>query len=87
MVSQKIIIKNEQGLHMRPAGLLSKAMTAYESDITVNFNGSSFNAKSVMMLMTACIKCGSEIELCCEGPDEADALKKAIEVIESGFGE
>ncbi|WP_443771011.1 HPr family phosphocarrier protein, partial [Anaerostipes sp.] len=35
----------------------------------------------------ACIKCGSEIELVCEGPDEEAALAHATELIESGLGE
>ncbi len=40
-----------------------------------------------MMLMSACMKRGSEIEIQCEGPDEEAAMNKAIELIESGLGE
>ena len=53
----------------------------------INFNGNTFDAKSVMTLMSACIKCGAEIEVVCDGADEQDALKKAIELIESGLGD
>ncbi len=35
----------------------------------------------------ASIKCGSEIELVCDGPDENDALAEAVQMIESGLGE
>ena len=87
MVSQKITVTNEQGMHMRPASVFSQAMTPFSSDVKVVFNGTSFDAKSVMMLMSACIKCGAEIEIQCDGPDEADALKKAIELVESGLGD
>ncbi|SFB82814.1 HPr family phosphocarrier protein [Butyrivibrio sp. YAB3001] len=87
MVSQKITVTNEQGMHMRPATLFCQAMTPFSSSVKVNFNGTSFDGKSVMMLMAACIKCGSEIEIECDGPDEADALKKAIELVESGLGD
>jgi phosphocarrier protein len=87
MVSQKITITNEQGMHMRPASVFSQAMTPFDCDVKVVFNGTAFDAKSVMMLMSACIKCGAEIEVQCDGPDEADALKKAIELIESGLGD
>ena len=34
MVSKKFVIENEQGLHMRPAGVLAKAVTKFESDVT-----------------------------------------------------
>ncbi|MBO6197328.1 MULTISPECIES: HPr family phosphocarrier protein [unclassified Butyrivibrio] len=87
MVSQKITVTNEQGMHMRPASVFSQAMTPFASDVKVVFNGTAYDAKSVMMLMSACIKCGAEIEIQCDGADEQDALKKAIELVESGLGD
>ncbi len=87
MVSQKITVTNEQGLHMRPASVFSQAMTPFASSVKIIFNGRTFDAKSVMMLMSACIKCGAEIEIQCDGADEEDALKKAIELVESGLGD
>ncbi len=87
MVSQKITVTNEQGMHMRPASVFSQAMTPFESDVKVVFNGTAYDAKSVMMLMSACIKCGAEIEIQCDGADEQDALKKAIELVEAGLGD
>ena len=79
MVSKKFVIENEQGLHMRPAGALAKAVTKFESDVTIVFEDKN--------IIGACIKCGSEIELVCEGPDEEAALAHATELIESGLGE
>ena len=79
MVSKKFVIENEQGLHMRPAGVLAKAVTKFESDVTIVFEDKN--------IIGACIKCGSEIELVCEGPDEEAALAHATELIESGLGE
>ncbi|WP_022764556.1 HPr family phosphocarrier protein [Butyrivibrio sp. XPD2006] len=87
MVSQKITVTNEQGMHMRPASVFSQAMTPFASDVKVVFNGTAYDAKSVMMLMSACIKCGAEIEIQCDGADEQDALKKAIELVEAGLGD
>ncbi|WP_035769018.1 HPr family phosphocarrier protein [Butyrivibrio sp. NC2002] len=87
MVSKTITIKNEQGMHMRPASLLSQKATPFESNVKINFNGNSYDCKSVMFLMSACIKCGSEIELVCEGPDEEKALAELSEFIESGMGD
>lgn len=87
MVSQKITVKNEQGLHMRPAGVFAKAMTKFDSDVNIVFNGNKTNGKSLLNIIGACIKCGSEIEIECEGSDEKDALKAAIDLIESGLGE
>ena len=44
-------------------------------------------AKSVLNVMAAGIKCGTEINLICDGPDEEEALKTLSEAIESGLGE
>jgi phosphocarrier protein len=87
MVSQKITINNPQGLHMRPAGVFAKGVAKYQSDVNLVFNGKSTNGKSLLNIIGACIKCGSEIEVQCDGPDEEEALKAAIELIESGLGE
>ena len=87
MVSEKVTIINKQGLHARPAGLFVKEMAAFKSDITIINGEKKVNAKRVMQLMTACIKCGTEVELQCDGPDEAEMLQKAIELIQSGVGD
>ncbi len=87
MVSKSVVIKNEQGLHMRPAGLLAKELKSFDSDINLIFNGKKINAKSVMNIIAGCMKCGSEIVIECEGDDEQAALDKAVELIESGLGE
>lgn len=87
MVSRNVIVKMEQGFHMRPAGILAKAMSAFESDIQILFHGKKINGKSVMNIISGCINCGSEITIECNGKDEKEALGKAIQLIESNFGE
>lgn len=87
MVSQKVTIKNPTGLHLRPAGILCKEAVKYQSLITFNFKGGTANAKSVLSVLGACIKCGDEIEVFCEGSDENEALSTMISVIAGGLGE
>ncbi len=87
MVSEKVILTNEQGMHMRPASLMSQTVTPFASDVKIEFNGNDYDAKSVMMLMTACMKCGSEILIKCDGPDEREALKAAADLVKSGLGD
>ena len=87
MVSKEFTINNELGMHMRPASLLSQMAAKYQSNITVKHNGKDFNAKSVMLLMTALIKCGSQIEVVCDGPDVEAALAEITAFIDSGMGD
>ena len=87
MVSKKVTLVNAQGFHMRPAAVFAAAMGKYPCSVMIKFNGNSYNAKSTLNLIAACMKCGSEIELVCDGPDENDALAEAVQMIESGLGE
>ena len=87
MVSQKITIKNPTGLHLRPAGILCKEAMQYKSLITFKFRENTANAKSVLSVLGACVKCGDEIELYCEGEDEDAALNALTGVIDAGLGE
>ena len=87
MRSCKVQVKNPTGLHLRPAGNLCKEALKYKSMVTFNFNGGTANAKSVLSVLGACVKCGDEIELVCEGEDEEKALESLSSFIESGLGE
>ncbi|MCR5343511.1 MULTISPECIES: HPr family phosphocarrier protein [unclassified Butyrivibrio] len=87
MITQKVVIKNPTGLHLRPAGNLCKVAMNYKSHITFMYGDNSANAKSVLSVLGACIKCGDELEFKCEGPDEAEAMKALVEAIENGLGE
>ena len=71
----------------RELGRIVRGMAYPDSGVTRMFNGNSYNAKSLLNIIAACIKCGSEIELVCDGPDENEALADAVERIESGLGE
>lgn len=87
MVSKKITLTNGSGFHMRPAGVFANAMGKYESDVWIIHGGNKVNGKSLMNIIAACIKCGSEVEIECSGADEQKALDEAISLIESGLGE
>ena len=82
MVSEKATLVNPQGLHMRPAGLFASTMGKYACDVTVVTPEKEVNGKSPMAL-----PCGTEVEVKCDGADEAEALAAAIELIKSGLGE
>ena len=87
MVSKKVTVKNPTGLHLRPAGILCNEAMKYQSQITFVYDGGMANAKSVLSVLGACVKCGDEIEFCCDGEDEAEALHSLVTAIENGLGE
>lgn len=87
MVSQKVVIKNPTGLHLRPAGVLCNEAMRFASKITFRYKNEVANAKSVLSVLGACIKSGSEIEFICEGTDEEMALQAIVKIVENGLGE
>lgn len=87
MVSTKVVIKNPTGLHLRPAGILCKEAMQFKSSVNFRFKNTTANAKSVLSVLGACVKCGDEIEFLCEGPDEEEALAAMIKAVLDGLGE
>lgn len=87
MVSKRVVVKNPTGLHLRPAGTLCKLAIQYKAMITFRRGSQTANAKSVLSVLGACVKCGDEIELSCEGEDEGTALDELVKAIENGLGE
>ena len=85
MVSQKVVIKNPTGLHLRPAGILCKEAMKFKSLITFSFRGNTANAKSVLSVLGASIKSGDQIMLCCDGEGEEEAMKHLIAFIQDGL--
>lgn len=88
MVSQKIVVQNFSGLHLRPAGVLCGMAGKFESEITFDFEDSvDVNVKSILSVLTACVKSGDEILLKCSGVDEEEALKALVKIIDDGLDE
>ena len=87
MLSKTLTINNPSGLHLRPAGVLSQTAMKFKSDVIIECGEKRIVAKSVLNVMAAGIKCGTEINLICDGEDETDAMKTLSEAIEGGLGE
>lgn len=85
MVSKIFTIISAEGLHMRPAGILAGEMGKFDCDVNIIYNDTTINAKSLMNILAACIKCGADIEIRCSGDGEQEALDRAEELIESDF--
>lgn len=69
-------ITDKEGLHARPAGMLVKAASAFQSNIMVRKDEKEVNAKRLFAVMGLAVKCGDKITVTCEGPDELKAAKE-----------
>ena len=87
MISKKVTVTDETGLHLRPAGILCKMACKYKCKIEFATEKGVSNAKSVLSVLGACVRKGDEIELMCDGEDEKEALEAISSAIEQGLGE
>lgn len=83
MVSKSLLFNGPQGLHARPTGELVKKAKEFESAITIEYKGNSYNAKAMTKLLSAGIKCGAELVVTADGADEEVALNAIINYLEN----
>ena len=87
MKKEKVVLKNETGLHARPAGELAKLAGTFNCNININANGKTVSAKSILGIMSLGIKAKTEIEIECNGEDEKEAMTEILKAFENKFGE
>lgn len=87
MVSKKILVTNELGIHARPASLLISAAKNYNCNFILAKNEHSTNLHSLTALMKLRIKQGDTITVSAEGPDEETGIAGLINMVETRFGE
>ena len=78
MKSFTYVIKDELGIHARPAGLLVKEVKQFTSVITLECGEKKAAAKGLMAVMAMGVKQGNEVTVTAEGEDE-DAAIAAIQ--------
>jgi len=87
MLVSTVTVKNRAGLHTRPAASLVKLAAKYKSEIFLNRDGFSINAKSIIGVMTLAAELGCKLEVTVDGPDEQQAMEDITLFFSSGFGE
>lgn len=87
MISEKITITNKSGIHARPASELAKVAMRCNSDVIIRVGEREVNPKSILNLMAAAIKNGTEVIVECTGDTEKEDLVMVLDAIAGGLGE
>jgi phosphocarrier protein FPr len=85
-----LIVRNQMGLHARPAAKLVVTASRFQSHITlrnVTLTSQSVNAKSINQAITLGVRQGHEIAIAATGTDATEALAALQQLVESNFGE
>ena len=87
MYTQEITIKNEVGLHARPATFFIQRANEFRSGIWVEKEERRVNAKSLLGVLSMGIVKGTTITLIADGSDEKEAIASLVDLINDNFGE
>lgn len=75
MKTVQYTIKDELGIHARPAGMLVKEAAQFKSNIKIAGPNKEVDAKRIMGVMSMGVKQGDTVTLTIEGEDEAQAAE------------
>ncbi len=82
-----LTIRNQMGLHARPAAQFVTTANQYTADIQVRKGDKQANAKSINQVAMLGVRQGEEIQITATGPDAAQVLAALQALVERNFGE
>jgi phosphocarrier protein len=83
MLSKKVLISNPTGLHARPLSRFMALVKSFKSQVTLVTPKGEVDCRSIVNLLTAAIKQGTEVEVKVTGPDEELAFQSIAEFLET----
>lgn len=87
MIEKEIEVINKAGIHARPAALIVKTASRFDSEVFFTCEGTEVNAKSIMSVMMLAAAQGSKVMIRIEGSDETEAMSAITELFQSKFNE
>lgn len=78
-------IKDELGIHARPAGLLIKEAAKFPCSITIAKDGKAVDAKRILGVMGLGVKCGQQIVIAADGEQEEEAIATLSKFLEENL--
>ncbi len=88
MVEAQLTLKNEQGLHARPADLFVRTANKFKSEIKVcnlTTDSDNVNAKSILRILSLGVYSGHTIKVTAEGEDENMAIEEISTLVNMNF--
>ena len=84
-MEKKAIVKNETGIHARPALSVVKEASKFKSEVLIVKDGNEYNAKSIVAIMCMAAAKNDEITIKTTGVDEEAAALAMVKIIEEGL--
>ncbi|MFV0352359.1 MAG: HPr family phosphocarrier protein [Oscillospiraceae bacterium] len=85
MVKFTYTIKDEAGIHARPAGMLVKLLQTFACQITITKDEKTIDGKRLFSLMGLAVKQGETITFAATGEDEQQAADQALSFMQQNM--
>ncbi len=85
MFSKDVTVKNQVGLHARPATFFIQKANEFKSSIWLEKDEKKANAKSLLGVLSLGIMGDTEIRITASGADEEQAVNALVALVENGF--
>lgn len=85
MQSFKFTVKDEKGIHARPAGEITAVAKKYKADSYIIYNGKKFDLKNLFTFIGSELAYKDSIEVFVSGPDEIEAIKELEKAFNSNL--
>ena len=87
-MKEKIVtVRNRAGIHARPASLIAQTANKFQSEILIERNNTTVNAKSIMGVITMAAGYNTNLTVKANGPDEEEAVLAIAALFENKFEE
>ena len=87
MFVKEVSVKNQVGLHARPATFFIQKANEFKSSVWVEKDERRVNAKSLLGVLSLGIVGGTTIRIMADGSAEEQAVDGLVKLVESGFAE
>ncbi len=86
-ITRTTSVKNELGMHARPASRIAQMAESAQFGIWLQANSTRVDATSTLDILTLCAAKGTDIVVEIENQKDMDVLDRVIDFFETGFGE
>lgn len=87
IIARKTLVKNELGMHARPASKIAQMAELAQSDVWLCANSTKVDATSIIDILTLCAVKGTRIVIEIENQEDMVILDQIVDFFEAGFGE
>lgn len=87
MTEKILTVRNRAGIHARPAALIAQTANKFTSEILIEKDSTTVNAKSIMGVITMAAGYNTVLTLKADGSDEKQAAEAILQLFESKFEE